>query len=193
MRTKRRRLGPSLLVIVLGGLAGMLSWVLPTLAVTYHTHQITSNQSDCSNLELNNSGQLVWQRSDGDNEIYSYSNNTITPITNNSLDDRNPQLNDSGQIVWEGYDGTDYQIYTFSDNTTTQLTNDVSPDPGVFWAHSSPQINAGDHIVWMGVDQWTENYYTVTGYQLFLDGLQITFHPDPVPPKSATKPATTPR
>jgi hypothetical protein len=52
------------------------------------TTQITHNDYDDWNPQINSKGQIVWQGSDGhDDEIFLYSKGTITQITDNDHDD----------------------------------------------------------------------------------------------------------
>jgi hypothetical protein len=119
----------------------------------YSITQLTDNPFPEGGPKINNSGEVVWGRWDGnDGEIIFYDGTAIIQLTNNDLDDDWPQINNSGEVVWEGrvFNGNPlysipWQIFLFDGTSITQLTDNDFDD-------NSPQINDNGDVVWVGYD-----------------------------------------
>ena len=76
------------------------------VAAIYLTDQLTDNDYDDRNPQINDNGYLVWQGYDGnDIEIYLHDGFNTIQLTDNDHEDRNPQIYDNGYVVWYGYLG----------------------------------------------------------------------------------------
>jgi len=84
--------------------------------------------------QINNSGQVVWDRTGGTG-IFFYSGGVTTQLSGSSSWGHSPQINNSGQVVWVS-DG----INLYSGGVTTQLPN----SSGGF----DPQINDSGQVIW---------------------------------------------
>jgi hypothetical protein len=133
----------------------------------YTTIQLTNNGYPDGSPQINNSGHVVWERTEGlDIEIVFYNGTRNIPLTRNDYPDRNPQLNDDGYVVWEECEGSaalsclggDWEIFLYDGTHTTQLTNN-SPDHD-----QNPQINSTGHVVWQGQSNaWSAEIFLYDG------------------------------
>jgi len=114
-------------------------------ATYYAVQQITSGTEYGNDPMINDSGQVVWYMSDGDDyEIYLYSNGSITKITDNDYWDQFPSINNNGQIAWYGQTGWwNYGIYLYINGNTSKIGQSDPTD-------ISPQINNNGQVVWTG-------------------------------------------
>jgi hypothetical protein len=132
----------------------------PIIDLTGGIIQITDNDCEDNNPQINNNGLVVWwgghqiedwMDPDGtdespDSEIFLYDSatGTTTQLTNNDYDDWFPQISGLDYAVWMGNDGNDWEIYLYDHaaGTITQLTNNSYDD-------EFPQIRA-HFVVWQG-------------------------------------------
>jgi len=100
---------------------------------------------------MNNSGQVVWQKDDGEDwEIFFFDGVTTVQITDNAYEDENPRINKDGELVWEGDPGPGWEIFFYDGATTVQITDNDYDD-------RSPAMNNNGEVVWEGQDgTWGE-------------------------------------
>lgn len=86
---------------------------------------------------------LIWIKSDTNNQIYHYqiSTGTTTNISNNSSDNQDPRI-DGQNIVWISFLDGDYDIYHH--NLTSGITQNISNNTAQAY---DPRIN-GNNIIW---------------------------------------------
>lgn len=110
--------------------------------------QITDNDFDDHDPQINDSGLVVWwgqTHADSDYEIFRYDDGGITQITDNDYTDWRPRINNSGQAVWVGILelGGDREIFYYDGTGITQVTDNEGTD-------YHPQINDNGVVVWEG-------------------------------------------
>lgn len=114
-------------------------------STTQLTNNIYNNVFDEDNLQITDSGYLVWASKTGsdisDFEIFLYNGSSTIQLTDNSYYDGNPRINDNGHVVWVGFKDGDDEIFFFDGYAITQLTNNTYPD-------LNPRINSSGDIVW---------------------------------------------
>lgn len=108
------------------------------------TVQIPGGDNFLNGLQVNDSGQVTWAGSDGnDTEIYLYSNGATKALTNNVTDDSIPQINSHAQVVWVGYDDNSMaQIFIYDNGLVSQASNGLNC--------STPMINSEGDVAWIG-------------------------------------------
>jgi hypothetical protein len=122
---------------------------------TYRIIQITDNDYDDKDFQINTNGEVVWSGKHSisaddevstDYEVFVYESDSgsTTQLTINDFNEHSPQININGDIVWFGYDDVDSEIFlrNRSDGTITQLTVNTLND-------NSPQLNAAGAVVWV--------------------------------------------
>lgn len=121
---------------------------------TYTIVQLTDNEYDDFEPQINDNNDVVWQGYDGnDYEIFLYqsTSETIIQITDNSYNDYYPQINNNGDIAWQGNNGTEQQIFLYESMTDT-IWEIASGLPGSHWNTNVPYINNKSDLVWQGYD-----------------------------------------
>lgn len=101
--------------------------------------QLTHDGEWDSLPQINNAGQVVWQR---DREIVLWDGTALRQLTH-SRNASNPQINDAGQVVWEAQEQWGSEIYLWDGANVRRLTDNRSPDV-------TPQINRAGQAVWEG-------------------------------------------
>lgn len=106
-------------------------------------HQITHDSNLDDQVQINNNGELCWEKTWGlSDNIHYWDGHTIKQLSANSVN-RNPQINANGEICWTNDDGNDYEIYYYNGLSSTKITNNAYSD-------SSPQINNKGELCWIG-------------------------------------------
>jgi hypothetical protein len=113
--------------------------------------QLTNNTYHDGEPTINNTGSVVWNSYDGnDDEIMLWDGVNITQLTNNDYYDSLPQINENGHVAWEGNPPNpggeldDYEIYFWDGTEIIELTNNTQHD-------MMPKINDNDQIVWESI------------------------------------------
>ena len=102
--------------------------------------QITQDGSRDWYPDINNSGEIVWQRDfDFTGDDFQIWSTEKGQVTDNSKNNTLPSVNDNGEIVWQYWDGGDYEIVS---SVRGQITDNDSDD-------RNPQINDRGSIAWV--------------------------------------------
>ena len=133
-----------------------LSLVSISFAAKYKITQLTDNNYDDQDPQINSNGYVVWSGYDGsDSEIYLYNGTTTTQLTDNDYPDSEPQINSNGYVVWIG----NGNIFLYDGLATTQLTNKSS-----FYFIIYPQINDENHVVWQARKNFSDYDFEIFLY-----------------------------
>ena len=113
----------------------------------YTIIQITDNNHDDFNPNINDKGHIIWTGYDGnDTEVFLYDGSTVTQLTENEYRDEAFMINNSGQITWQGVVGNeDNEIFFYDGSTIIQLTDNSYHD-------TNPQLSDNGIVVWTGYD-----------------------------------------
>lgn len=136
---------------------------------TDSTVQITDNEYDDIEPDINNSGYMVWSGHDGnDYEIFHFNPTTgdILQLTDNTVDDRNPKINNHNAVVWEA----DGEIYLDESDkgpgkTWTMTYGDVNWESA-----SSVDIRGDEYVIAGGMDSSSTGSQDVWVLRVDADG-----------------------
>ncbi len=80
-------------------------------ALTFKITQITDNNTEDHNPQINNNGLVVWEGFDrSDYELFLFDSDTITQLTDNDTDDLYFDMNNKGHLVWMALAGNNSEI-----------------------------------------------------------------------------------
>ena len=107
--------------------------------------QVTDNFYYDEYPQLNDSGQVVWRRSEGEGwDIFYWDSSSTTRLTDNEYHDMGAQINNSGHVVWKGGGGgMEWDIFYWDGSCITCITDN---NDGVESFH----INDSGQVVWEG-------------------------------------------
>ena len=127
------------------GLAVVLVCCSVGEAVDYYVTQLTDNDYNDVNPQINTNGYVVWEGDSGTYpQIYLYDGTSTSQLSDHLYGGYDPQINDSQQVVWLGYEDTnDGEIFLFEGTSTTQLTDNA-------YADGYAQLANNGYVVWQG-------------------------------------------
>jgi hypothetical protein len=98
-------------IILFAGIS--FCWLsLDSSAITFRITQLTNNGVDDNKPQINNRGEIAWERFDGnDMEIFLFDGSVITQLSDNDeADDIYFDLNQNGHLVWMSAMGNNSEI-----------------------------------------------------------------------------------
>ena len=110
--------------------------------------QITMNDTNDCEPQVNDQGTVVWQGYDGSHwQIFMYADGVTTKLTEGMVQNTEPRLNSAGDIAWMVHDTDGIGIAVY--NAATQTIAKIS---GNYVGHYSQMVDINDlgQVVWAG-------------------------------------------